>query len=460
MTLTEKNFQKVIRGNEYVLVEFYAPWCGHCKTLAPEYEKAAQLLAAEGSGIVLGKVDATKEEELGTEHKVQGYPTLKFFKNGEATDYSGGRTSAEIVNWLKKKTGAAAKPLSSAQDVKDFVAANAGKAVVGFFSKKNINYKQFLAVAEAQDAFAFAEVQSDAVGKQFGIDEPPGVVFFRPDELGDDVVYLGGADRDFEAAELTKFLKRNSIQLLGQVGPENFGTYVDTGLPLFMAFLDPADAEGNAPFLKALEPYAAKLKGAENFGWVDGVQFADQAKRFGCSGNVPDLGHLNFPRQQNLGYNGPTPMTAESMTKWIDDLLAGSVKWQPKSEPVPEQDGPVFVAVGSTIEELVNQADKDVFIELYAPWCGHCKSLAPVWKELAEKVKGVSSVVIANCNADDNDVAHVWSVSGFPTIVLFPSGSSSKKGIAYQGARDVESMFAWLQDNAGTPFKIEAKDEL
>jgi len=109
-----------------------APWCTHCKSLAPEYVKAAKALKKESSPIRLAKVDATEETSLGEKFEVRGFPTLKFFRNGNPSDYKGGRTSEEIVNWLKKRTGPAALIVDDVETVK-MLTEREEVFVVGFF---------------------------------------------------------------------------------------------------------------------------------------------------------------------------------------------------------------------------------------------------------------------------------------------------------------------------------------
>jgi len=130
LVMTDANFDEVVAANSLLLVEFYAPWCGHCKALAPEYAKAAAALKDEPAK--LGKVDATEHKEVGGRFGIQGFPTLKFFRNGKPQDYTGGRTSDEIVNWIKKKSGPPAITLESEEDLLKAQEAN-DVVVVGVF---------------------------------------------------------------------------------------------------------------------------------------------------------------------------------------------------------------------------------------------------------------------------------------------------------------------------------------
>jgi protein disulfide-isomerase A1 len=92
-TLTTETFKDFVKEHDLVLAEFYAPWCGHCKALAPKYEEAATEL--KDKNIALVKVDCTEEEELCRDYEVDGYPTLKVFRGVEDPKPYGGARQTE-----------------------------------------------------------------------------------------------------------------------------------------------------------------------------------------------------------------------------------------------------------------------------------------------------------------------------------------------------------------------------
>ena len=87
----------------------------------------------------------------------------------------------------------------------------------------------------------------------------------------------------------------------------------------------------------------------------------------------------------------------DNFKQFVTDYLDGKIQAYIKSEDVPDDnDGPVKVVVGKNFEEIVNDPEKDVLIEFYAPWCGHCKSLEPKYKELGEKVRFCDGFMLVN----------------------------------------------------------------
>lgn len=108
LDLIPDNFDKIVRNSgKPALVEFFAPWCGHCKNLAPVWEELAQKFAFAEDKVSIGKVDADEHKELGRKFGVQGFPTLKWFdgKSDTPTDYSGGRDLDSLSDFIVEKTG-------------------------------------------------------------------------------------------------------------------------------------------------------------------------------------------------------------------------------------------------------------------------------------------------------------------------------------------------------------------
>jgi protein disulfide-isomerase-like protein len=102
----EKILSKVHSGEKAALVEFFAPWCGHCKQLAPEWKIAGDTFQPTDD-IIIAAVDATQAEALAAQYDVKGYPTIKFFPKGskEPIDYTGGRTADDIIEFVNNEVG-------------------------------------------------------------------------------------------------------------------------------------------------------------------------------------------------------------------------------------------------------------------------------------------------------------------------------------------------------------------
>ena len=142
----------------------------------------------------------------------------------------------------------------------------------------------------------------------------------------------------------------------------------------------------------------------------------------------------------------PADLTVDLIGKFIADVQSGAIKPHLKSEKIPESnDGPVTVLVGKNFDDIVKDTTKDVLVKYYAPWCGHCKKLAPVWDELGEHYKDNKDLVIAKFDATANEAEGV-EIRGYPTLKFYPK--DNKEGVDYDGERDLDSFKKWLSEKS------------
>jgi protein disulfide-isomerase A1 len=426
IVLTEDNFDKAVAEFKYLLVDFYAPWCGHCKTLAPEYVKASQALQESDSEIRLAKVDATTEKALAERFGVKSYPTIKFFKQGASApiEYKSGHTAEEILIWLRKKSGKSVEQLDSVEEVKALVEKEE-VVVIGFFKdiKSSKAGRAFIETADAIDDIIFATTDSKNAFAEYGITKDTIVLFKKFDERRNDLV---ADDNEDEVAAIKNLVELNRMPLVTEFSPESAPKiFARTQRTHFLLFISKESSKYERK-IKQFTHVADEFKGKALFILVD-VDL-DEHKRvldyFGLKrSDCPTFRLINL--DGNVKYKpDKDELTVIEMIKFLDDVMAGRRKPHYMSEEIPNDwdSKPVWELVGKNFDEVAKDKTKDVLVKFYAPWCKHCKELAPVWEELGEKYKDRKDVVIAKIDATANEVEGV-KVTFFPTIKLYPKDS-------------------------------------
>jgi protein disulfide-isomerase A1 len=445
LVLTEENFDGAIADNNLILVEFYAPWCGHCKNLAPEYVKAAAALKDEE--VKLAKVDATEHKELGSRFGVQGFPTLKFFKNGKPQEYTGGRTSDEIVTWLKKKSGPATISLTTEDDLLKAQEANEVVVVGVFASADSAEAKTFTTVAAGDDSLIYALTTSAAVKSKLSAKDNSIALLKDFDELRADFDIATSTT----AEQIAEFVTGASVPLIQTFSQESSQKIFKSDIHIHNLFFTKAGEAHHDSAVEMFTGVAKKFRGKAMF-----INVPHSESRvldyFGFKESdlptyvLADMGGKGAMKK----YKFEGAFEADAVTTFVNNFFDGKLKPTLKSEaPAPEDTaGDVFVVKGSSFNEIVLDNTKDVLVEFYAPWCGHCKNLAPIYDELGAKFKDDAEVVIAKMDATANeiDVAGV-EVSGFPTLYFFP-GNEKASPKKYEGGRDLDGFVEYLKKNA------------
>ena len=150
-------------------------------------------------------------------------------------------------------------------------------------------------------------------------------------------------------------------------------TMIKAGIPLAYIFAEtPEERTKLAGELKAL---AEKHKGKINFATIDAKAFGAHAGNLNLEvGKWPAFAIQDTVKNQKFPFSGPK-ISEKHVGQFVQDYVDGKIEPSVKSEPIPEkQEGPVTVIVAKNYKDIVLNDKKDVLVEFYAPWCGHCKA--------------------------------------------------------------------------------------
>jgi len=461
--LTTADFDDYVKGRN-VLVEFFAPWCQHCKALQPKWEAAAVKVNLDDliDGTI-AKVDAVAETDLAERYDIEGYPIIKWFPKGslDAVDYEGKRETKDIIEFVEDATTPEVvtikkKQLEEFGKHRDYTLVSTVKAD----SKKEKLFDR---------ACKRLKKKVKKMGKSFKcgktrLKKGKTKVIFRRNKFqeSDGPVEL---NYDGKMATLDGWVLDH---VYGQFGLFDNGFLIERfDQELFLIVLKekeyPFEIEGLSDFVikmkqeTGIQANMLDQRGAKNWGFPTGKDVIYVYLKIRESS-------IKNEKLQPHDYDryilDPTENNSD-----LDNFLskARASDWEAyvksQSPDDVEQDGLVVPLIGATFKDVVYDTTKDVLVEFYAPWCGHCKKFAPEYERLARTVEyqyKKKNLLIAKIDASSNDVP--VKISGYPTLYMFPEGKDAKP-IKYEGNRDYDDLVDFIEEYSQA-VKPDEKDEL
>ncbi|CAH8847090.1 unnamed protein product [Trichobilharzia szidati] len=448
LELNDDNFDSELQSRPLTLVKFYAPWCGHCKQLAPAFKSAADIIAQKSDSVTLAKVDCTVHQKTCTKYKVDGYPTLKIFRNGKLdSEYEGPRSADGIVNYILSRAGPASKEISVATEVETIISDTMPTVVAFIKSASDPLAATFLDLAKTMlDDAVFSHSHNNIFGNS-GDNE---IRVYLPKRLrtkleSDFTTYKG----DLSKQSIKAWIRKNGHGRVGYRSPKDSFYFRDSNLVVIYNNQSIESYPTGVKYwrnrlLKTLKDQTEKFKDLK-FAYSFSDDFSHELSEFGLDSGEFPAARIRSSDSKKYKLD---KFSLDSFLQFLHKFKEGSLSPYLKTEPLPsDETAAVKKLVALNFNEIVNDEKKDVMVVFHAPWCGHCQNLMPKYEEAAKKLKDESNVILAAMDATANDVPSPYVVSGFPTIYFVPKAKKSSP-IQYQGGRTTEDIIKYVAREA------------
>ena len=443
LTLTTSDFDQAISSSKYVLVEFYAPWCGHCKRLAPEYEEAALALEEKGSKVRLAKVDATVETELAEKYDIGSFPTIILFEDGKASPYTGGRTAPMIFGWIKRKTENPSGYLDSATNIDKFVEKN-DLLILFYGDELETAFRMYKTIAAKHMDLPFFHTTAADIYQKYNPSREAKISIIRSFDPA-----IVNFDDVYTEANIEAFILNNQHP---KVLPYNNNKHAKLifGDRNPVIFLITGRGDSSARALKAVQSAADKLY---NKIFVSTCNIDDElcqkvAKYLGLNKeDIPTLALIRPPKGQHPGLKFilEKKISEENILGLFEDYTNEKLVTLPKSEEVPTSNSDhLKVIVGRTFNDIALDNYKDVLVFFTDFECADCKEILAVIQGLAKLVVPIQDLLVGKFDLTSNEVRGVNFTTG-PQILFYPRNQKNDP-IVYTGEKNIKAIYQFLTE--------------
>ena len=352
------------------------------------------------------------------------------------------------MKWVEKKSGPSYNTIASEDDLTKFQEANDVFALGVFASLDSDAAKLFTTYAGDQDeGINFAVTTEKAVSAKLALTADTIVILKNFDDLRADLPVTAS----FDATSLAEFVNGESVPLLQTFSQESSRQIFSSPIKKHVLIFTTKDKDHHKSTVDVSSEIAKEFKGKLLMVNVPSsenrvLEFFDLKEEHLPKIIISDMseegGIKKYP------YSGAIDVA--SLKTYFGEYFDGKLAPVLKSEEPTAEDkaGDVVIVKGKSFNEIVLDNDKDVLVEFYAPWCGHCKKLEPIWNELGAKFKSHDNIVVAKMDSTANEISVPGvNVRGFPTIFFF-KGNDKANPVKYEEGRELKDLVEFLTKNA------------
>ncbi|XP_064456720.1 protein disulfide-isomerase A4-like [Ornithodoros turicata] len=461
--LTAENFSSIVTPAELILVEFYAPWCVHCKRVGPEFERAARRLKKKN--VPLAKVDVEKEKALGEAHKITSYPTLVVFRKGRRFDYNGPRDELGIVKYMLSLADYPTKEIANLNQLK-LSKVFPETVILAFVRNEESQYfKEYVATANnLRGKHIFVHSFSKDMASHFKV-AYNSLVLMHPEVLQSqyEPKYYTLMKPDATQVNMEKFIEEHLLPLVGFRTEKTKWKFEKYPLVVVYYSVDFSfdHREETQVIRKQVLKAAETYKGRITFAVSNEEEYSEELKHL----NLDDIGEevsvaMYLSERERFRMKPSDNFNSALLMRFVEHVLQGKHRQHVRSQlPPKSQSGSLLVAVGSTFDQLVTRSKKDVLVLFVAQSCALCKDMEEELDKVSWRVEmhAPGALDMVKIDVTYNDYPAIYTqVTEFPVLYFVPVNDKLHPRL-FTGIKKAFGVIKFLKENLSVPYEDGVK---